>query len=343
MQPPAVTIVAPPSARRPGPFEGRPGGPYVEGDPVGEPPAKLPEPGLGPYAPPRGVALRERATGDTTPWTFAAIGDYGSGSLAQARVASTLLERRPDLLLTLGDNTYDFGLEFEYRRRWDPPHLFGRVREQVPVFPSLGNHDVRLGTRAYFRRFSELGRARYYAFDRGGVQFVALDSNQSLEPGSTQHAWLRRTLDDARGAAYRVLYMHHPLRSSQPRSDDRLLEHLAPLLQEGRVDVVLSGHEHHYERSRPLNDYGTTAVLHGGGGKGIHEFATPPAPWSAARHADFGFLEFEVRDDALVGRNVRADGRVADVFSVPRGGIRGAREGAASLAAARVSAFAPRG
>ena len=332
MQPTAaISIVAPPAAKRPGPWEGRGGGPYVRGDEVGEPPMHPPGVAPGPYDPPTAATLTE--VEDGTDWTFAAIGDYGDGTEPQARVAATLLRRDPDLLLTLGDNVYGFGLEFEYRRKWDPPEYFGKVREQIPVFPSLGNHDVRLGTpRAYFRRFPELDRARYYAFERGGVQFVALDSNQSLAPGSEQHEWLSTTLRDAQDAAYRVLYMHHPLKSSQPRSDDRLLDDLGPLLERSKVDLVLAGHEHHYERTKPLNGYGTLAVTHGGGGKAIHPFKTPQADWSAARRADFCFLEFDVTADALVGRAMLADGTVADTFRVPKGGLATALAGAVRAA-----------
>lgn len=333
MSPAPVPIVAPASARVPGPWEGRGGGPYVDRDEAGTPPARIPGATPGRYQPPVGVPLTERAARGGS-WTFAALGDYGAGGAAQAQVAASLLQRAPDLLLTLGDNVYDFGLELEYRRRWDPPHLFGDVRSSVPVFPSLGNHDVRVRTNAYFRRFPELGRARYYSFERDGVSFTALDTNQSLAPGSTQHAWLAEQLRAASDANFRVLFAHHPLRSSQPRSDDRLLSDLAPLLQANRVDLVLGGHEHQYERTKTLNAYGTIAVTHGGGGKAIHAFATPQAPWSASRRADYGFLEFEVTADALVGFNVLADGSVADTFTVPRGGATGARAGADDLGAA---------
>lgn len=325
MQTGAIPIAAPASARRPGPWEGRGGGPYVLEDEVGEPPLHPPGVGPGEYDVPVGAKLTEVADPDQ-PWRFAAIGDYGAGSAPQAQVAASLLARDPDLLLTLGDNAYSYGLELEYRRRWDKPEYFGRIRERIPVFPSLGNHDVRLGTRAYFRRFPELDRARYYAFRRGGVEFVALDSNQSLQPGSEQYEWLASTLRDAQDAAYRVLYMHHPLKSSQKRADERLFSDLGPLLDRGRVDLVLNGHEHQYERTKPLNAYGTVEVTHGGGGKEIHPFQTPQADWSAARRADFGFLEFDVTKDALVGRNILADGSVGDEFRVPRGGVAAARQ-----------------
>jgi 3',5'-cyclic AMP phosphodiesterase CpdA len=327
----AISIVAPNSARRPGAWEGRGGGPYVHGDEVGEPPMHPPGVAPGPYDVPVGATLTEAEPGAT--WTFASIGDYGAGTKPQAQVAATLLARRPDLLVTVGDNVYNFGLELEYRHKWDKPEYFGRIREQIPVFPSLGNHDVRLGTpRAYFRRFPELDRARYYAFQRGGVQFVALDSNQSLAPGSDQYKWLSSTLQDAKDAAYRVLYMHHPLKSSQPRSDDHLLRDLGPLLEQAKVDLVLTGHEHHYERTKPLNGYGTVAVTHGGGGNEIHPFQTPQAEWSAARSADYGFLTFDVTADALVGHSVLADGREVDTFRVPKGGLAAANAGAAHAA-----------
>lgn len=320
---PGVAILAPPSARRTPATDATANGLPLKDEHPNVPGPITPVPLSGPAGAPQ---PRQPGT-----WTFAALGDYGSGSAEQAEVAASLLARSPDMVLTLGDNVYQFGLGVEYHRHWDPPELFGKIRSTIPVFPSLGNHDLRITPQAYFHRFPELAGARYYDFHRGGIHFLAVDSNQSLAPGSEQHAWLERELA-ASTDAFRVLYMHHPVKSSAPRSEgSRMEEFLGPLLARHGVDLVLTGHEHHYERSGPLNEYGTIQVIHGGGGAEVHPFVTPPGEWSLHRNADFGHLEFEVRGDALIGRNILRDGTEEDTFVVPRHARQAAIAGASLI------------
>lgn len=249
-------------------------------------------------------------------WTFAAIGDYGSGRKPLTDVASNILAARPELVVTTGDNVYYSGKESEWARKWDPRDMFGTVREQLPVRPSLGNHDLQINPRPYFRRFPELDDARFYSYDHKNVHFVALNSNESLAPGSPQMEWLEDDL--ARSAKdWKVLYLHHPLQPGYPGGRPDHYGSLAPVLAKYGVDLVLSGHAHNYMRSKPMNEGGTMEVVTGGGGQSLHPFVTPQPKHIAYRDVDFGHLEVEVRDDALVGRYVVRDGSVRDTFVLP--------------------------
>jgi hypothetical protein len=248
-------------------------------------------------------------------WKFAVIGDYGSGHSPLDEIASNVIAGRPDVVLTTGDNVYYNGTEEEFRTKWDPPHWFGRVREQLVVRPSLGNHDVRREPDGvpYFRRFPELDDARFYSFDHGGVHFVSLNTNESLAPGSPQHRWLDRDLA-ASTADWKVLYFHHPVLNGNPGAPGPNKDYLGPLMARHGVDLLLSGHEHNYQRSRPINEQGTIEVITGGGGQSLHPFRRPMPAHSAYRDVDFGHVEVEVTGDRLVGRYVVRDGSVRDTF-----------------------------
>lgn len=269
------------------------------------------------------VIFRSRPGGapvprDPTAWTFAAIGDYGGGTNAQTDVAANILRSKPSLVLTLGDNVYSTGAEREWKKYFDPDKYFGAIRREIPVYPTLGNHDVEVPPDAYFRRFPELGGARYYSFEQGGVHFAALDSNEPLEPGSPQYEWLDRDLA-ANPDEWKVVYLHHPVYSGVPkRWNNRLRETLAPLLARRGVDLVLVGHEHWYERSKALEGTHMVQATVGAGGKSVVPFVFPQEPWNQYREVSFGHLEVEVGASALVGRYVRRDGTIADTFTVKR-------------------------
>jgi hypothetical protein len=270
----------------------------------------------------RALLQRGEKSGENVPrtpssWTFSAIGDYGSGRTALADVTANIARNAPSLIVTTGDNVYYAGTEAEYRKKWDPPKMFGHLRSNFPVRPSLGNHDTKRSAKPYFDRFPELNGARYYSYDLNGVHFVAADTNDSLAPGTPQGDWLAKDLANST-ADWKVLYLHHPLNPTYPGDRPEHAGDLAPLLAKHGVDLVLSGHQHNYARTSQLNKGGTIEVITGGGGQSLHPFVPGfrPAP-TAYRDMDFGHVEVEVTPDRLVGRYIVRDGSVRDTFVIP--------------------------
>ncbi|MBI4603816.1 MAG: hypothetical protein HY721_17815 [Planctomycetes bacterium] len=130
---------------------------------------------------------------------------------------------------------------------------------------------------------------RYYSFEHGNALFVALDTNQDVGAGSRQLGWLRSRLA-ASEHAWKVVFFHHAVQSSAPVDRD-MQEVLVPVFEEHRVDLVVQGHLHFYERTFPLEggaapdkaqepDYedprGTIYLVTGGGG-GVLRSGTPDA------------------------------------------------------------------
>lgn len=265
-------------------------------------------------------------------WKFAAIGDYGSGKKALTDVTNNISRGKPDMVITMGDNVYYNGTDAEYKKKWDPPQAFGSIRENFPVFPSLGNHDARVSTEPYFARFPELDHARFYSFNHNNVHFVSVNSTESLAPGSPQRAWIEKDLAASK-EQFKVMYLHHPLFTSYPKNNGANQGYLAPIVAKYGVELVLSGHEHNYSRMKPINDEGSIEIISGGGGQTIHPFFGKQPDFVAYRDVDFGHLEFEVDDNKMIGRYIVRDGSVRDSFEVPDIVI-GDHSGADAIAAA---------
>jgi hypothetical protein len=225
------------------------------------------------------------ASGTSVPTRIWALGDSGTGYAAQYSVRdATYLhaaQRNPDLVLLLGDNAYDDGLDSEYQSFFF--NVYPNTLRQTPVWPTLGNHDTAGSTipsvnYPYHQIFTlptngEAGgipstTERYYSFDRGNIHFICLDSMTSdRSSGGPMGLWLQSDLA-ACTKTWIIAYWHHPPYSKGSHDSDGeapmalMRTGILPLLEAGGVDLVLCGHSHSYERSCLLNGhYGTSDTL----------------------------------------------------------------------------------
>jgi hypothetical protein len=252
-------------------------------------------------------------------WSFAALGDFGSGTKDEAYVLHDIESQHPAFMVGLGDNVYFQGLEREYATNYDPQKLMGGVVQQMPVMPALGNHDVDVSDSTYFRRFPFLNNARYYSYDYKNAHFLVLDSNEDMAPGSPEYKFAQADLEAHKNARWKVVYMHHPVFSTTGRSPLNERKYLAPLLSKEGVDLILCGHDHKYERSEPLNGRGMVQVVEGGGGGIQYPYMKQQAAFSAYRSVDFGNLNVEVDPDRMVLREMLPDGSVGDAYVMHHG------------------------
>jgi predicted phosphodiesterase len=223
------------------------------------------------------ASFRTAPEGPGSGFTFAVVGDSGTGSKAQRAVAGLLERMRPDLILHTGDVVYPKGDNADYDPKFFAP--YHRIIGSVPVFPSLGNHDVETKNGApYLENFhlphnNPEDTERYYSFDWGNAHFVALDSELYYDDGGgdpgRQKAWLERDLGETRQPWKFVFFHRPPYSSSEHGSDLVVREDLEPILARHGVDLVFSGHDHDYERTVQIK--GVTYVVTGGGGKDLYE------------------------------------------------------------------------
>lgn len=243
-----------------------------------------------------------------TPFAALVLGDSGNGSAAQTRVRNQMLQRSFDLILHTGDIAYDYGTFEEFEKQVFDVYkdLFARI----PFFPSPGNHEYwTAGAGPYFNLFDLpknsdrfFDRERYYSFDWGNTHFVALDSNVPLaqigdqEAGKDMAEWLAADLA-ASNAEWKVVYFHHPPYSSGPHGSNSVVrDKLVPVFQNGGVHLVLNGHDHQYERTKPLTNHvpatnGISYIVTGGGGASLYSRVSTNAFTEVyAKKHNFGLL-----------------------------------------------------
>jgi hypothetical protein len=281
------------------------------------------------------------------PRIVAAAGDISPASHRNDDdvVAAMIRSRiRPDALLVLGDAQYEDGTREEFQTYY--AHSWG-VRALAGItYPVPGNHeydagrgessqDPAAGYYEYFRRHAAVNpngvarRAGYYGFRLGRWHLVAVNSREGFAPDAEQVRWLERNLarNDARCD---LAYWHHPRWSSgREHGGYETMQPFWSAAVAGGVDVVLSAHEHVYERfSRKgvrgehvadgHSGPGARLFVVGTGGKGGNEgFGAPedgsqvrwPAQGSAAV---FGSLRLRLAKRSYSWKMLNGSGSVID-------------------------------
>ena len=247
-----------------------------------------------------------------------AAGDIAMAGGHQRVTSDRVLELDPDAVLLLGDNQYRTGELGEYRSFYDP--TWGRFKASTRPVP--GNHDYEtVGAAGYFAYFGRAARPKghsYYSFDLGGWHLIALNSSIDHGPGSAQERWLRADLV-ATAKRCILAYWHFPRFSSGAHQGSwGSLGTLWNDLYAARADVVLSGHEHTYERFARQTPWakasrqGIRQFVVGTGGADLLGFAAPQ-PNSQVRIGNVhGVLELVLHPASYDWRFVSEDGAVLD-------------------------------
>jgi hypothetical protein len=242
------------------------------------------------------------------------FGDSGGESRDLVRSEITLYPI--DLLLHVGDIAYPSStLENLETKFFD---TYSRVLPSTPFFPASGNHEYLAEGAAPFRQVFALpgnggtvGTERWYSFDWGPVHFVALDTERV---GAAQAQWLDDDLEQ-NTLPWTIVYMHRPPFSSGTHGGAlNVLGTFTPLFVKHGVKLVLSGHDHDYERTHPID--GVTYVVTGGGGYSVRPVGT--SEFTAFSLSVFHFVRLEIGQEALVLQAVDIRGTAFDMLSITR-------------------------
>jgi Flp pilus assembly protein TadD len=186
----------------------------------------------------------------------------------------------------------------------------------------LGNHEK--GAQLFLDYFSLPGNERWYSFDFGNSHFVVLESDLArLAAGGEQLAWLERDLA-ASTATWKFVNLHHPLFSASRDYHEsarlRRKSLLHPIFERHRVDMVFCGHDHVYERTRPIGSPGGPAVSYvvaGNGGTPMHWAAR--REWTVCSARVFGFVTVDIEGTRAHLRALDEGGAVIDELVVDKG------------------------
>jgi len=266
-------------------------------------------------------SIPDTSTSTTLPVaTLLAAGDIASCTSTGDEATAALLDARPNATIaTLGDNVYENGTASEFANCYDP--TWGRHKDRTR--PALGNHEYgvfRAG--GYFGAFgAAAGEAPlgWYSYDLGTWHVIVLNSNCEVvgcATGGSQDRFLRDDLA-AHPVRCTLAIWHHPRWSSGTTHGPTVAMHsLYTALYELGVDVLLSGHEHNYERFAPLDPAGQVdpargvrQFVVGTGGRSHYPFG-PPAPGSEVRNDNtFGVLALTLRPGSYQWQFVPVEGK----------------------------------
>lgn len=256
---------------------------------------------------------------------FAVIGDYGNGSEAEKKVGELIAARNPAFIITLGDNNYPQGCwssidlnigQYYHQFIGKYKGAYGKGATTNKFYPTLGNHDwlaltecSRHNQLPYQDYFTLPGNGRYYDFVKGPVHFFALDSDMrepdGHEIGSHQYLWL---VDKLRGskAAFNLVYFHHAPYSSGSHGDTEYMQwNFASI----GADLIMSGHDHDYER---IERDGIVYFVNGAGGAGLYKMKTPTQDSVFFYSKHHGFLWVEADNHMMTIQFINTNNEIID-------------------------------
>jgi hypothetical protein len=245
---------------------------------------------------------------------FAVIGDMGTGDKAQYEVGQQMERAREttkfDFVIMLGDNIYGAKGPAEMKKKFEDPYK-PLLDAGVKFYASLGNHDD--PNERFYKPFN-MGEKRYYSFKKGNAEFFALDSSY-MDP--QQMTWLTGALRDS-NAAWKICFFHHPLYSDGKfhGPDTDLRARLEPIFQSSGVKLVLSGHEHLYERIKPHGGI-YYFVLGNSGELRPHNLKASPDT-AKGFDTDRDFMMMEIAGDELYFQTISRIGETIDSGVIDR-------------------------
>jgi acid phosphatase type 7 len=275
------------------------------------------------------------AAGDIAcdPTTATYQGGNGTENDCHERVTSNMLLRiHPNAVLPLGDEQYQCGAGSDFRASYGP--TWGRllaISHPVPGNHEYGGSCHRSSASGYFRFFGAVAGTNergWYSYNVGSWHMIALNSECSsghegvpvggCDAGSAQETWLRHDLA-THPRRCTLAYWHEPRFSSGEHGDAQQMATIWNDLARAHVDIVLSGHNHDYERFAPigvvpgvevptgptdqpnyeqplLNPTGIREFVVGTGGKNHYLFHNPPLHGERVRNDNtYGLLLLRLR------------------------------------------------
>jgi 3',5'-cyclic AMP phosphodiesterase CpdA len=229
---------------------------------------------------------------------------------------------QPDAVLALGDNQYPSGALADFQAMY--AESWGAYRDIT--FPVPGNHEYGTpGARGYYAYFGERAGEPdkgYYSYDLGSWHLVALNSECDHVGGcgdsDPQATWLRQDLSSHPRKCV-LAYWHRPRFSSGSHGNDLDQDVLWRILAEAEADLVLSGHDHDYERFAPMDAQGQadpeglTQFVVGTGGASHYRFHNPEATSAVRITGRNGVLRLKLTGEAYAWQFMTApDGEVMD-------------------------------
>lgn len=278
----------------------------------------------GPGLAPTGGTFTAAPTG-AVPFRFVIYGDTRSDPIMHAATVRAVRNEGAEFVLHTGDLIEDGRREEQWQQFFE---IEQDLLRNAPLVPVIGNHEiVRPGSVGVdnFRRYvhcepdspePELD----YALAYGNVRFVVANAYDDWT-SPVMRQWLETRLERARREVpdgFVIVAMHWGPCSSGPHGENRIVRAAGvdEVLRQHRVDLVVSGHDHLYERGE---DRGLRYIVSGGGGAPLYERRRSQA-YTHVYASEYHYVRADVERDRIVFTAVRPDGSVIDRCTLRRTG-----------------------
>ncbi len=273
---------------------------------------------------------------NTTNFSFAAIGDSRTNVSVWQTIANLANSKNPDFIVFNGD-IVDSG---NSASQWDNWFDYGKnLIDKKLIFHAQGNHDVASAT--YYQNIFELpkyaptGNELYYSVSYGDAIFICLNTETPSDAG--QRAWLISTLAANVDKKWKIISFHKPFYTVGPHANEMNSEFNTwwKAFDDYGVDLILTGHDHLYERFKPINrnvstttavsTYGSgptegrCQVVCGGAGAPLYDAGTSGLLQTFKK--DYHFVKFDVTDTSLCGTVYDDTNVVIDNFCINKSSL----------------------
>jgi alkaline phosphatase len=256
-------------------------------------------------------------------------GDELTAAIVDSVLKADSVAQVENLVFTLGDNAYPDGSAQNFARCFTPSWGDPAKRIMRTIRPSPGNHEhLTYDAAPYYEYFGKNAGSPskgYYSYDVGEWHAIALNSEIVVNglfsdaERTAQLEWLAQDLK-ANPKKCTVAYWHHPRFSSGWHGSDRRLASFWSILYDAGVDLVLNGHDHHYERFHPQTPTGVAdsargivQIVAGTGGGEIRGLRDPLVPHSAVRvQGHFGVVKLTLGAEEWRSAFLATNGGVYD-------------------------------
>jgi predicted phosphodiesterase len=255
----------------------------------------------------------------TSPFVTAWWGDNHNGTVTLATHVTNLLAHAPNMICVAGDMVNSGNAISEWHNYWFKPLETLNAAQTTPVIYARGNHD---GEHALAYAYSTLpGNEAWFAFDYGNSRFIFLDSEVSTGTPTDQFTWLQSELSrpETQQAAYRIVCFHRPPYCNVWNGGGYIGETFVrndwvPLFTQYNVDIVISGHQHSYQRGATN---GVVYVVSGGGGGYLDTEVVADWPFVQVEYSQYHYDIMEINGLTLSWETYNDNNQLLDMFTLP--------------------------
>ena len=252
---------------------------------------------------------------------FVVYGDSRSNVKEHTQIADAIASEKPEFVVHTGD----YASDGRHSENWE--NQFFRPAEKMlkgaAFFPALGNHEHRAPI--YFDYFGLPKDKAYYSFTWGQIDFFVIDTETDFSPTSEQWKWLDAALAASK-APWKMTAQHVPGISGGTHGFNRQVnQYLRPLYEKYGVDLAFNGHDHTYERTKPIASQAkgggpptsaVTYIVTGGGGAELYRIKKNK--WDVAACSCYNYVIVDAAPDALRIVAKGRDRKVTDSFTMKK-------------------------